>query len=136
MADYVITPANVKKQSGAVITHLIAGETLTAGDVIAISTTDGKAYLLDDADATVDAIAGMALNDAGIDQPIDIIQDGYVDVGVVATAGDVAVASIAVSGALAPYGDLVATNLVQVLGFFETTSLLKVKITNVGVVKG
>jgi len=136
MAAYVITPANVKKQVGAFVAAYIAGETIVAGNEIAINALDSKAYLLDVSDPAVSSSVGMALNGATIDQPMDVIQDGLVDVGVVGTVGDVVVASNAVAGSVVPYGDLLATNLVQVLGFFETTSLLRIRITNLNVLKG
>lgn len=139
MADYVIVKANVKaitvENKVPVLTRFKAGEAIIAGESVCILASTGKAHLYDETDTLNQNIVGMALNDATEDQPIDIITDGYVDVGDVATAGDVAVGSTT-AGGLASWDNLVPTNNVSVLGFFITASILKISVDNLGIEKG
>lgn len=138
MANYGIVPANVRVQTvdgkKPLIARVTSGGDIVAGNSVALN-TDGLAYPANGSNADIANIIGLALNDGTIEQPIDVIQDGYVDLGAVAIAGDVAVLG-QTAGALAPYEDLVATNEVSIAGYFVSTSLLQVSINNLGIQKG
>ena len=137
MADYAIAKANVKTTvvdgKTPLITRLVCAEAIFAGQMVTVIAN--QAYLLDLVEPAYNSVAGMALNDAGAGQPVDIIIDGYVNVGAVGVAGDVAVASVT-NGGLSSWADLVATNEVSVFGFFESDSIIKVSINNLGIAKG
>jgi hypothetical protein len=116
MADLVQTAANVLKSSGNVA-NVVAGETITQGMVLYKKSSDGEWYKAD-VDGTGSPTAetagsgglGIALNAAANGQPIMIQQDGEIDPGATATEGVVYVASPAVDGSIAVYGDLSAAD--------------------------
>ena len=139
MANYVITPADVVKATvdgiNPIITKLTAGEAITAGNAVALNATDSLAYQSDPALPATAFITGLALNAGTANQPVDVITGGYVTVSAVGTAGDVVVMS-QTAGAVAPHADLVATDEVAIFGYFISTSVIKVAINNLGIVKG
>lgn len=116
MADITITAANVKQVAGSTqTTDDTAGEAVTAGQWCYIKSSDGKAYKADVDTTTAEAnVKGMALNDAAADQPVKLAIGGNVDVGSVLTAGETYVLSD--DGAMAPIGDLLAGDIVTILG--------------------
>lgn len=83
MADLVIVAANVKKGADAQRrASLIAFEAILAGEVLMKRDSDGKVAL---ADANVDAldeVFGIALNDAAVDQPVEVQVGGVITLGV------------------------------------------------------
>lgn len=139
MADYPITKADVVPtivgNVKPIIKRLTAGGAITAGEGVALNATDGLAYINDASDADIDFITGIALNDATAGQPVDVQQGGYVTVSAVGAIGDVVVMS-QTAGGLASHADLVATNDVAILGYFTTTSLIKIAISNLEVQRG
>lgn len=137
MADLTIVPSDVKMDtidgSKPVIARYICDEAINAGQVVSILPS-GLAGLHDVKLAGYEQARGIALNSASKDQPITLIESGFVELGTVSSAGEVLVAS-QTSGMLAPVGDLVSTNEVVFIGFMYSSAVLKVDIDNLGISK-
>jgi hypothetical protein len=122
MADLTQTAANVKLNAGASVVVGIAGETLTQGQPAVLS---GSKWVR--ARATTAALAncsGIVLTPAVLDEPVVIAKQGTrINLGATLAVGEVYVVS-ATLGAIAPIGDLVATNFVTPIGTAVTTAVL------------
>lgn len=139
MADYVVANIDVFAVTvDGVAPRTIkatAGVTISAGDVLYMDGTDSK---VKDAANTAEASSvavGIALNNASPNQPVSYISKGFVQLGDVAAAGDIAVVSTS-GGNMAPSSDLISTNYVSIIGVFASLSLLEVNINNSKTVKG
>lgn len=130
MADLTITASQVLKGANATTENLIAGEAITAGQVVYKSTSTNKA-LKADASAAATAVAyGIALNDANADgAPVTVQTGGTITLGAGAApaAGAVYVVS-ATAGGIAPEGDILSTEFVTVLGIGDGSSGMKMGI--------
>lgn len=84
MADLSITAAQVLRVSGGVKT-LLAGEAITAGQVVYLKAADGKFWLADANGTGTTTVKGIALNSAAAGQPVTaILTGGVVTLGAVA----------------------------------------------------
>jgi hypothetical protein len=134
MADIVITAANCKKTSGTQLEKsYVAGEALTAGKVCYLKSTDGKIYKAQ-ADGTAEeaTFKGIALNDAGADQPVILATGGSLTIGGTVVVGTVYAISAA-AGGIAPWADLVTTNKVTIVGYGISATLLQIAPVETGV---
>lgn len=135
MVDLVQTAANVDRNGAGQETKKIAGETITAGSPCYINATDGKAYLAQaDGTAAQAVVAGIALCGASPLQPVILESSGDIDLGATLTVGQVYVLSVN-AGKIAPIADLIATNIVSILGVASAADKLKLRINNSGVIK-
>lgn len=122
MADIAITVASViKGQNGNALTGL-AGVALTQGQVIYIDPADRKAKLADsNASSPANAVAGITLNAALANQPIDYVTaDPAFIFGGAAAAGDVIYLSDTAGGLTSTYADILTGSTVIVLGVCVT----------------
>lgn len=134
MVDVVITAANVLRVNGNT-QRKNAGVAITAGDAVYV---DGNGVLQlceKDQTAVEAACAGIALNDAGVGQPVTYAVSGDVNFGAVLTAGRVYIVGAA-PGAIAPVADIVATNFATVVGIAISTSVLRLALMPSGVAAG
>ncbi len=114
MADLVITATDVDKISGSQRTAE-AGVAITAGQSVYIDTA-GLAQLCEKDQTVVEAaFAGVALNDAGVAQPVTYQVGGSIDLGAVIAAGVIYVVGAA-AGAIAPSADVTTGNFVTIIG--------------------
>ena len=100
MAALSITVANVKKLAGSSTTSGIAGETITRGQAVYLSST-GK---LLKADATYEYSAnavGIALDDAGDNQPLVYQTSGPMNIGATTVKAELYVLDDAAGGIIA-----------------------------------
>lgn len=106
-ADVTVTAANVRVSSLATVVPGTFGETITAGQVVYQSSTDGRYYLSDVNVAGKTEIAGISLNGGAAGQPALIcIEDPAFTPGfTLSTSAPVYVAS-ATSGGIAPVADV------------------------------
>lgn len=109
-AAYTLTAANVVPTANSSRFFGIAGETITAGQPVYKSATDGKLYLVDANDATKIAIVGLAINSAAAGQTLGYTDnDATFTHGLATTAaGDVIVCG-STAGALNPSADIAST---------------------------
>lgn len=124
MADLSITAASVAKVSGAVIdTTYVAGETITAGQVLYVKSSDGKLYKAQcDGTTEESTVYGIALNGASSGQPVAVLTGGQITAGATLTVGAFYYLS-ATAGGICPYADLVSTNKVVQI-FYGATSAI------------
>jgi hypothetical protein len=83
MTDIVITPASVIAGADASIDFGVAGQTITAGQVVYLETATNMLKLADNnnADIEVRTARGIALNGAAAGQPIAVCRSGQVTIG-------------------------------------------------------
>jgi hypothetical protein len=136
MTDLVIVPANVQAGANAQRAAGTAGVAINAGQLVFKDPATGK-YLVCDNNA-VDTHArkpdGIALNNAAINQPVDLVTSGDVTLGTVLTAGTDYFLSGAATGAICPRADVVTGMQVCLIGLAKSTSVLAIDIQSPGVV--
>jgi hypothetical protein len=134
MADLSITAANVIAGAGATIVDMMAGATLTAGQVVYRSETDGLARLADNngASANIRTPFGIALNGAASGQPVRVLTQGPITIGA-AVASGLAYYLSATPGGICPVGDLSTGNYVSLIGATTSSTVLFVQILPTGV---
>src|SRR5882724_2452016 len=109
MADLGVTAANVIQGANAKTETALAGETITAGQVVYQDPTVRK-YLKADSDSvseTVRRARGIALNNASLNQPLVIQRSGQVTIGAALTPG-LAYYLSKTPGGIAPVADIAA----------------------------
>lgn len=134
MADLTITAANVVASAGAKKVNGVAGETITAGQLVYKDPTTGK-YLKADADsATVAARtpSALALHGASLNQPLTVQTSGDVTIGATLTAGLAYYAS-GTAGGICPVADLTTGKYVTLVGVAKSPSVLALNIQPTGV---
>ena len=138
MADLSITATSVVEVAGAGVDDGVAGATITAGQTVYKKISDNKFYLADcdatavGANAEIDNVYGIALNGAAVDQALSVQKTGTITIGATTVVGVVYVQS-ATAGGIAPWGDLVSTDYVTIIGYALTTSTIKLAIDILGV---
>jgi hypothetical protein len=136
MTDLVIVAANVQAGANAQRAAGTAGVAIAAGQCVYKDPATSK-YLLCDNNAT-DTHArkpdGIALNNAAINQPVDLVTSGDVTLGPVLTAGADYFLSAAATGAICPRADVIAGMQVCLIGLAKSTTVLAIDIQSPGVV--
>lgn len=134
MTDLSITAASVVAGSSATRTTGQAGEAITAGKAVYLSSTSKKWMLADSNSATAEAkkAGGIALNGASLDQPISVCTSGPVTIGATLTAGSPYYLS-ETPGGIQPTADLGSGENVCQIGLAASTSVLNVAIQAPGV---
>lgn len=127
MADFTCTPADIQQTSTAKTRAGIAGETLTAGQVVFRDSADNN-YIkaADCTNADKYAAVGIALNGAATGQPCDYVEEdlGF-DPGFTAAIGDVIILSTA--GLMAPVADATTGDYVVICGVMNGTESMNLQ---------
>lgn len=131
MADLTITAANVVKYDGAETATETAGEAITAGQTL-FRHTDGKLYKAKDDTVAHAASVGVALNNAGANQPVTYIKAGDYNPGAVVAIGTFYGVTDTFGG-LGPISDRGTGDYVTVIGYATATDKIHVDITKTGV---
>ena len=135
MAALSVTASQVLPGANAVIAHGTAGATITAGQPVYLSATDGFYY---PADSNLAAgqlnIKGIALNGASAGQPVDFQTAGTITLGAGAapTVGVVYVVGAVAAGDIAPTTDVTTGWMVTILGVGGATNTIVLCISNSG----
>jgi hypothetical protein len=133
MADVTITAANVLAVSGAQTTQGFALAAVTAGQVVYRDATTQKFGLADnDGAAATKVPVGIALNNAGADQPLSVLTYGSITIGGTLVAGTAYYLSDN-PGGICPVGDLETGDTATLIGIATSTAILKVDINPSGV---
>lgn len=132
MADMAITAANVIPVAGYNFTDGVAGETVTAGQLVYLKSSDSKYWLVDNDAAATAGLVGMALNGAAAGQPVRILTGGSVNPGGTVVVGTIYGTS-STAGGLAPSTDFASGDYVSIFGIGTTSSNIAVDIQNSGV---
>lgn len=126
MVDYTVTAANVAASSNATTVNGTAGATITQGQAVYKSSTDGEWYLLDCDDSTkigTQGNIGIALNGASDGQPLRVCTyDPSFTPGITMVVGTAVVGS-GTAGGLAPASDLAQNDYHIMLIHPKTTAL-------------
>lgn len=126
MTALTITAANVVQQPGALSADYIAGETITAGMSVYISTTDGKAYKADANASAATAVArGIATQSVSNGQPLKVHVGGDIAMGATLTVNTAYIVG-ATAGDVAPIADIVTGWYGALLGVAISSSVLRV----------
>lgn len=129
MADLTITAANVVAGSDAAFAHGTAGEAITAGKAVYLSSTTNK-WMLADADSTTAEArraAGVALNGASANQPVAVQKAGDITIGAALTAGTAYYLSDD-AGGICPAADLGSGDYVCLIGLAKSATVLAIGI--------
>jgi hypothetical protein len=136
MVDLTIVPANVIAGANAQRASGTAGVAITAGQLIYKDGTTGKYLQCDNnaADTNARKPAGIALNNAALNQPIDLLTSGDITIGATVTPGTDYFLSTAATGTICPRADVVSGMNVCLIGLAKSASVIAVDIQNPGVV--
>lgn len=126
MADLSLTAANVIMSAAGKKSDGIAGEAITAGDVLYKDSSDSNKLKLADANAAGKrGVVGIALNDAATGQTVSYcISDSALAIGATVSIGYIAILS-GTPGAIAPAADAAAGMEVVILGVGVSTTAIK-----------
>jgi len=126
MADLSITAANVQQSAAAAIVTGIAGVAIVAGEALFIDTADENLLKLADCtDIAKTNVAGIALNDAAVGQPVSYaLEDAELVIGATVAIGDIVVLSEA--GAISLAADLVSGDETVIIGVGVSTTEISV----------
>lgn len=123
MADLSQTPANVKSGTNAVTSLVTAGEAITQGQPVYLSTADGKWYKADANDSAKYNATGVALTPASTNEQFVVQTGGQMNLGATLTTGSVYVVS-ATAGAIAPVADITTGWYPCIVGISISTSVV------------
>lgn len=135
MADLTITAANVVPGTDSNQAVGIAGETITAGKAVYLSSTTNKWMLADNNHATAEVrqAKGVALTGSSASQPIVVHKGGDLTIGATMTNGAAYYLSDT-AGGICPVADLTTGEYVCLLGIAKSTTVLAVNIQYPGTV--
>jgi len=132
MADISVTATSVVPYANEQTAVGVAGETITAGQVVYLNSTTGK-LMKADADTAAESVCkGIALNGGALNQPIKYQYGGEITIGATVAVGTVYVVS-ATAGGIAPLADLTSGDYVSILGVASTAARIKLNIFNSGI---
>lgn len=133
MADFTITASNVVP-GGTARQSLVAGEVISAGEVLYKKSSDSKAYKAQCDGTTEEAtVIGIAINSAAAGQPVSYVESGgSVTVGSALGSAGKALYLSATAGKLMPAADIASTNKLTIVGYSTSATALTVQIINSG----
>jgi len=124
MVDIVQTAANVRvNEAGSRQKSVQAGETITAGMPVYLS-ADGKYYKAANSSATLAASKGIAVTPGDVDDYIQIVEEGELDMGGTLVLGEGYLVSNT-AGKIMPLADLSTGEFPHLLGWATTAGNLK-----------
>lgn len=137
MADLNITASEVKAGTNAQVFNGTAGVTISAGDIcyLDVATTPNTLKLADADISVVEAtVKGIALNDAFVDQPVELQVNGTITLGAssLVAKGTPYILSGA-EGKMAPAEDRAAGCFITIIGVGNGSSGLEMDIFNSGI---
>ena len=136
MADYTVTPANVKISGSNVrVVTVQAGEIITEGAALYLDAVSSKYLLADATDADKATVVGIAITSAAADDHLLMQTSRNYFAGTTLVVGDpIFLSATAGGGKLCPHADLVSTDLVTLIGFATSTTEVELNIDPTGIV--
>ena len=130
MADYTVTPANVKISGSNVrVVTVQAGEAVTEGAALYLDDATSKYMLADATDEDKAAVVGIAITSADSDDYLLMQTSRNYFAGTTLVVGDpVFLSATAGGGKLCPHADLVSTNFVTLIGFASSTTEIELNL--------
>ena len=135
MADLSITPAQVLPSTGAKYLHGIAGEALTAGEVVYKKSSDGRYWKADadvEASADADGLVVAEAEAAGAGVLVQYAGDITLGAGAAPTQGQTYVVS-ATAGGIGLEGELASDDYLTYLGYGIGTNAVRLMIKATGI---
>jgi hypothetical protein len=126
-ADLVLTAANVAKSTNAQTQSGTAGETVTAGQPVYLSSTDSKLYKSDANDSQKYSAVGIALHASLASQPLTYQTGGDITIGATTAVGSIYMVS-PTAGGIMPSADNASGNYSCVLGIAISTTVIRLNI--------
>lgn len=135
MADLTITATAVLAGGNARKVDGVAGATITAGQVV-YRDSAGALQLADCDSGTAAARSplGIALNGAATGQPVEVLVSGNITIGATVAPG-VAYYLSPTAGGICPDADVLAGDHAVLIGFGQSTSVIRVSIVEAGVAR-
>lgn len=129
MADLTITATSVVAGANAAKKEALAGETITAGKAIYLSSSTKKWMLADSNSATAEVrrATHIALNGGALNQPVIGQSSGDITIGATLTAGAAYYLSDT-PGGICPDADVGSGEYVCLIGIAKSTSVLAIDI--------
>jgi hypothetical protein len=121
-----VTAASVLAAAGASIANGTAGVSITAGQQI-YKDVNGLMQLVKADTNAHSQTTGVALNNAGANQPVSFITGGNYNPGATVTVGTIYIASPNNAGGIAPITDATTGTYMTVLGIATTASNILVQ---------
>lgn len=136
MAALTFTAANVVL-TGGIKETLIAGGTIARGNCVRLNTSRQAVVASNDSASNADAY-GIALNDASLNQPVEVaVLTGGGSLAGVATNGVAGhPVHVGTNGAINPVSDIAGTEFVTVVGVMASTSVINLGKIASGVIAG
>jgi hypothetical protein len=127
MPDLTITPTQVVVGTGAQVETRYSSVAVTAGQSLYLNANNQWALAQCDGTALEASFGGIALNGAGIGQPVQAVKTGLITLGAGAApaVGQVYVVP-RTAGGIAPYSDLLSTDRVTVIGYGKAANQILV----------
>lgn len=127
MPDLVILAANVRVGAGAnrIFKSGIVSEAVDAGEVVQLDSATNQFKLAVNDTAANAEVKGFALNSAEIGQPIDILEEGEISLGVGVQA--VAYFLSPNAGKIAPEADVLTGDFKTLVGIAKLSNRMQVK---------
>jgi len=133
MADLVITAASVVPGANATFSNKNAGATITAGQVVYADTNSLWQLSKANGTAAQKVVAGIALANAALNQPLIVQTGGQITIGATVVAGTgVYFLSGTNAGGIAPFADLTTGWYVWLLGIALSTTVIKLQLFDSG----
>lgn len=113
MANLTQTASTVKAEPGYGKENGVAGETITAGMPVFEQDVGAGVMKWKASDANSSTLAychGIALNNASLDQPIEVMTRGQIYLGSLLTQGEAYFVGISAAGTIRPTADVTANN--------------------------
>lgn len=128
MADLTLTATSVVAGANSKQEHGVAGETITAGQTLYLSSSTGKWMKSNNKSVTPEArpTKGIALNGASINQSVSVHTDGDITIGATLTPGTAYYGSDT-AGGICPVADLTSGEYVCLLGIAKSATVLAFK---------
>ncbi len=128
-----INPVLVIKGSNAATKNGISSDTITAGQVLTLDSSDELERASANSTAIDAAVAGIALHGSTAGQPIEYQTAGNITIGGTVVVGEIYLLSSAVVGGIAPEADVATPDdYVSVVGVGTSATVIARQVFNSG----
>jgi len=133
MADITVTPANVAAGEGATTKNVVAGDVVTAGELVYKVSATGLYAKAITTSAVTAAAEGIALNSSEASgQPLTILTAGTITIGGTVVVGEVYTVT-ATTGGIGPHSERATAEFVSIVGIGITATTINVAINASGI---
>lgn len=130
----VLSITSAVPADGAQFVVGVAGEAISIGQAVHYNKSDGKYYLADADNPNRRNLVGIAVTTCAANSQVVVQTSGEVTLGAAATPAEIYIAG-ATPGSVHPVGDAAASWGIMLLGIARTATVMKLIVTNTGIVK-